>query len=215
MRTKMRTKKNETLQQKISGITDDKRRDAAAKEARRRWEEMREILADRADALGDVAEGRLDQARDTAAPQVQKLRAKAVEALEGDIDMDRFRAEVAAVSTQAGHNLLKVGQDLKANTKSEADRIITAVRESSAEAQAQQRRRRTWTLILWTLIGMAAGAFLALRFGPNGGDDLNPAEADAILHSVTDDPATPVAHTDEEADKPGDSGEVESPHSPR
>lgn len=195
--TVMKTKKK-TLQHKVSGITDDKRREAATKEARRRWEDMREVLADRADALGEVAEERWDHARGTAGPQVQKIRDKAAEALDGDVDVDRLRADVAAVSTQAGHNLVKVGQDLKATTKSEADRIITAVRESSAPAQAKQRRRRRRGLIGWTLLGMVVGAALAIRFGPKGRDAVDPAQADAILHSVTDDPATPVAESESE-----------------
>lgn len=178
-----------TLRGRARRFAADRRREAAIRDAQRRVEDMRDVLADRADTLGEVAEERLEQARDATAPKVEQLRRKAADALDTDINLDRIRAELADASAQVGQNLVKVGLDLKAATKDEADRIITTLHESAEEARRQERRKRVRALVGWTVFGMAAGAVLAWRFGPNS-DDPTPEEADAILHTITDDPAS-------------------------
>ncbi len=169
-----RTISTDTLRKKVSGITDEASRDAAAAEARRRWEEMRSTLVDRAEVLSDAAEDQWDQARHAARPKVKRLRkkaSKAIDAVEETLDGDRLRAEAAEVSAQLRRNLAGLGLDLRDAAKTEADRIIRAVQDAAEEQREAERKRRVRALVGWTLFGMAAGAILAVQFGPTRGEE--------------------------------------------
>ncbi|MGI9016910.1 MAG: hypothetical protein ACR2HR_07380 [Euzebya sp.] len=193
-----RTASIDTLRSKISGITDEERREAAAKEARRRWEEARAVLTDRADALGDAAEEHWGHARQAARPQVKKLRKKAKKArkmLDADFDLDRFRSELSSVGSQLGHGLTSLSVDLRDAGAAEADRIIQAVHASAEEVRLktveQERKQRVRALVGWTIFGMVAGAVLATQFGPKQADE----PADLLAAELTDD----VTATEEES----------------
>lgn len=169
-----RTISKDTLRKKVSGIADDDRREAASAEARKRWEEMRTVLAERADTLSDAAEEQWEHARDSAKPQVKRLKRRAADArdaVDNALDPERLRDELSGLSSQLGRNLAGLGIDLKDATRTEADRIIGAIQDAADEAREQERKRRVRALIGWTAFGMVAGAVLAMQFGPKGRDD--------------------------------------------
>lgn len=183
-----RTSSVDTLRKKVSGITSDSKREAAAKEARRKWEHAREALTDRADALSDAAEDQWEHARDAAGPKVKQLRKKADDLLDTDFDFDfhKMKAEVATAANRMGDNLITLGTDLRDASSAEADRVIQAIQDSADEVRLQteerERKRRIRALIGWTLFGMAAGAVLAMQFGPKN-EDVNP------VAEIDDDPS--------------------------
>jgi hypothetical protein len=156
-------------------VTEEDRREAAAREARRRWEEIRAAVSARAEDLAEAAEEQWEHARDVAAPRVDHLRKRAAEVF--DTDLDRIRGEVGDVVGDVRRAVVGLGVDVKDASRAEADRIIRAIHETAEEAREAERRRRVRALVGWTAFGMVAGAVLALQLGPKRDRD----EPDAML----------------------------------
>lgn len=176
---------------KARDIAEEDRRDVAAREARKRWEEIRNSLSSTAEQWADVAEGQWEQARDAAAPKVGQMKRRASEFIESDLEW--LRDEVSDLATDLRGSAAKLSADVRTSSKAEADRIIKAVQRSVDEAREEDRRRRVRALVGWTAFGMAAGAFLALKFGPKEQDEV----AERIV--VADRPTEESAEESEES----------------
>ncbi len=160
----MSTRTIDRVKKKARNLTEEDRREAAAKEARRRWEEVRSTIASTADHVSDVAEEQWGHARDAASPTVKRIRQKAADVIETDLDW--LRHELSDVSGEVGRNLLSLGSDVKDASRAEANRIIAAIHDNAEKAREEERKRRVRALVGWTAFGMVAGAVLAIQFGP-------------------------------------------------
>jgi hypothetical protein len=165
--------------------TVEDRVEAAAAEARRRFEEVRAAIAARAEDLAEAAEDQWEHARDAAAPKVKELRKRAADVWDHDVaDLRR--------------SVIGLGVDVRDASRAEADRVIRAIQESAEQARLEvreaERRRRVRALVGWTAFGMVAGAILALQFGPRSRADEVAADP---IEPLSDDPAGDGAPSDE------------------
>ncbi len=179
-----RTNKIDQLKSKAQHLADEDRREAAAKEARRRFHEMKASLASTADHVSDVAEEQWEQARDAAGPTVKRMRKRAVDVIDNDLEW--LRGELSDVSGQVGRGLITLGTDVKDASRVQTDRILQAIHDNAEQAREEERRKRVRALIGWTAFGMVAGAVLALQFGPKSDED-QPVESEPTEPESTED----------------------------